>query len=401
MFSFDFANKLYLIGLVAAAIPLIIHLSRSRRTKKIVFSTTRFFTDQFLRSYRMSRLQEILLLALRMALFAFLAMALAQPFIKPQGAGALAGTGPRNVVIVLDDSASMAYQEEGTPLFKRAQEAASAILKTLGPDDRVSLVLAGDQAGGPEVLAEPTAQFEEVQRLIDRTQPGYLATDLSGAIARAEELASAHKVEGGTSIYVISDLQDSGWTAASPGARAGNFDTAYFFVSVRPKTEPMNRAITALKYPATRPRVGVPFSVQALISVNGDDRKDITVQFHVDNEKVGEHKADCPATARTFAGPTLVSITPSRRRVGTPASCNSKPTTCPTITNVTSRWKCPKQTRRCPCWPSTAPLRESPVRTNCSSCAWRWRLPPRANGAPLNSRPSPPTMSPPPWVAFV
>ena len=37
-----------LVGLLAALIPLVIHLSRSRRTRKMRFSTTRFFTDQFL-----------------------------------------------------------------------------------------------------------------------------------------------------------------------------------------------------------------------------------------------------------------------------------------------------------------------------------------------------------------
>jgi len=79
--SFSFANLPYLFGLFAALIPLIIHLSRSRRTKKMRFSTTRFFTDQFLRSYRMSRLKELLLLACRMALFALLAMALTQRFV--------------------------------------------------------------------------------------------------------------------------------------------------------------------------------------------------------------------------------------------------------------------------------------------------------------------------------
>src|SRR3954454_7612496 len=94
--SFTFLNKLYLIGLVAALIPLIIHLSRSRRTRKMRFSTTRFFTEQFLRSYRMSRLKELLLLACRMALFALLAMALAQPFILPRGAAAgRTGGGPQ------------------------------------------------------------------------------------------------------------------------------------------------------------------------------------------------------------------------------------------------------------------------------------------------------------------
>src|SRR5438094_686205 len=116
----------YLFGVLAALIPLIIHLSRSRRTKKMRFSTTRFFTERFLRSYRMNRLRELLLLACRMALFALLAVALTGILYTPKSAAGLAGGGgPRAVVIVLDDSASMAYAEDGVPVFKRAQEAAS------------------------------------------------------------------------------------------------------------------------------------------------------------------------------------------------------------------------------------------------------------------------------------
>src|SRR3954464_2309879 len=108
MSSFTFLSPWYLIGLLAALIPLIIHLSRSRRTKKMRFSTTRFFTDQFLRSYRMSQLKELLLLVCRMALFALLAIALAQPLIRPSGGPTLAA-GPRTVLLVLDDSASMGF----------------------------------------------------------------------------------------------------------------------------------------------------------------------------------------------------------------------------------------------------------------------------------------------------
>src|SRR5271169_6509227 len=107
---FTLANPLFLIGLSAAAIPLLIHLSRSRRTKKIQFSTTRFFTDQFLRSYRMSRLKELLLLACRMSLCALLALALAQPFYKPTSKFLVTGSS-RSVVLVVDNSASMGYTE--------------------------------------------------------------------------------------------------------------------------------------------------------------------------------------------------------------------------------------------------------------------------------------------------
>ena len=63
MFTVTLLHPWFLLGLLSAAIPLVIHLSRSRRTKKMRFSTTRFFTDQFLRSYRMSRLKELLLFA--------------------------------------------------------------------------------------------------------------------------------------------------------------------------------------------------------------------------------------------------------------------------------------------------------------------------------------------------
>src|SRR5438094_6109226 len=118
-----FLSPLFLVGLLAAAIPLVIHLSRSRRTKKMRFSTTRFFTDQFLRSYRMSRLKELLLLACRMALCAFFAMALAKPHLQPQGQAALRGQS-RSVVLVLDNSASMGYLEDGVSLFDRARSVA-------------------------------------------------------------------------------------------------------------------------------------------------------------------------------------------------------------------------------------------------------------------------------------
>src|SRR5439155_23632056 len=113
MSSFTFLSPWYLIGLLSALIPLVIHLSRSRRTKKMRFSTTRFFTDQFLRSYRMSRLRELLLLVCRMALCALFAVALAQPLFMPR-AGLIGGEGSRAVVLVVDNSASMGYTEEYT-----------------------------------------------------------------------------------------------------------------------------------------------------------------------------------------------------------------------------------------------------------------------------------------------
>src|SRR5437764_6216947 len=169
MFTFlglTFLNPLLLVGVLSAAIPLLLHLSRSRRTRTMRFSTTRFFTDQFLRSYRMSRLKELLLLVFRMALFGLLAVALARPLVMPKSA--LAGGGSRAVVIVLDDSASMGYVEDGSTMLDRAKAAARTILDGLGRNDSASVVLAGRRAAGPEVLfPQPTPQLADVSQAVD------------------------------------------------------------------------------------------------------------------------------------------------------------------------------------------------------------------------------------------
>ena len=155
----EFLSPLFLVGTLSAAIPLIIHLSRSRRTKKIRFSTTRFLTDQFLRSYRMSRIKELLLLLARMLLFALLAIALAQPFIRPANQPLMTSEQPRTVVFVLDNSASMGYIDDGVSLFDRARGAAIEIVDSLQQGDRAAIVMAGRRAAGPElVFAEPTPE---------------------------------------------------------------------------------------------------------------------------------------------------------------------------------------------------------------------------------------------------
>jgi hypothetical protein len=287
---FTFLSPLFLIGLLAAGIPLIIHLSRSRRTKKIRFSTTRFFTDQFLRSYRMSRLKELLLLAMRMALCAFLAVALAQPLLLPRGSTLFGGS--RAVVLVLDNSASMGYVENGTTLLDRARAAGREVLESLRPGDHASVVLAGRRPGGPEVLfPELTPARDEVLQAVDAVQVEALGTDLSGAVARAEALARGSSASS-KEVYVLSDLQDSGWEIHNQDAATQQgSDVLHFFVSIRPK-EPSNAAITALQYAAARPMVGVPFAIQPHLSIQGNQAGAARVALHVDGQKVRERAVE-------------------------------------------------------------------------------------------------------------
>ena len=287
---FTFLSPLLLIGAVSAVIPLLIHLSRSRRTKKMRFSTTRFFTDQFLRSYRMSRLKELLLLAFRMALCALFAVALAGPMLSPGGGSPVAGR-TRAAVLVLDNSASMSLEDDGQTVFERARRAAGEVLDGLGDGDAASLVLAGRRAAGPEIVfPQPTPQLGDVRQALDGLQPATLGTDLSAAVRQARTIA-ARSAADSKEIYVFSDLQAAGCTLADDGPTGAESDTLVFFVSIRPE-QPQNLAITAVQYAAARPTVGLPFSIRPHLRNQSQQPRRVAVRLVVDGELVAERQVE-------------------------------------------------------------------------------------------------------------
>ncbi len=288
---FTFLSPLFLIGLLAAAIPLVVHLSRSRRQKKMRFSTTRFFTDQFLRSYRMSKLKEIWLLIARMALFALFALALAQPILMPKGGRAWL-TGKRSLVIVLDNSASMGYVADGVSLFDRARAAAKELLDGLRPGDTASIVLAARRSGVSEVLfPEPSTALGDVRRALDALKVSDLGTDLSAAVKRAEQVARSGSANS-REVYVLSDLQDSGWEIREEAAdRPTESEVLFFFVSIRPKS-PQNLSITAVQYAAARPMAGIPFAIRPHVLNQGSDVRAAEATLFVDGQKVGQQALD-------------------------------------------------------------------------------------------------------------
>lgn len=292
---FAFAAPLFLIGLASAAIPLLIHLSRSRRQKKMQFSTTRFFTDQFLRSYRMSRLKELLLLACRMALCALFALALAGPMLRPRSGALLSGQN-RAVVLVLDNSASMGLEEGGPSMFDRAKQAARDVLDGLRTGDTAAVVLAGRRSRGPESLfAEPTPELGDVRQAIEQTTLSSLGTDLTAAVAAARKVVAQAAAES-KEVYVLSDLQESGWSAGEESAE-GTGDDQIFVVRLRPR-EPADLAITAVQYSAARPMVGVPFAFRPHIRNTDDEPRTTDVKLWIDGELVAQRKLDSLAGGR-------------------------------------------------------------------------------------------------------
>lgn len=204
-----FLNPGLLVGLVAAAIPILIHLFTRRKVKTVPFSTVRFIKELQRRKIRYLKLRQILLLVLRTLAVLFLALAFARPALK-QTRGVLSGAALSAVAIILDNTLSMGVEVEGRSRLASARELAERVLDLLKDGDDIWLI--HPQRPPRVVTGEPIHGIDFVREQVRDTELSAAATDLSGAIAEAVERLSTSR-HLNKEIYLISDLQRSGFTA--------------------------------------------------------------------------------------------------------------------------------------------------------------------------------------------
>src|SRR5437764_7957625 len=104
----NFLAPAFLAGLAAIAVPVIIHLIHRERRVVVEFPSLMFLQRIPYRSVRRQKIRHLLLLILRCLAIALLVAAFARPFFDRRHSIAGA-TGAREVVVLLDRSASMGY----------------------------------------------------------------------------------------------------------------------------------------------------------------------------------------------------------------------------------------------------------------------------------------------------
>lgn len=136
---------LLLLGLLGLAVPLLAHLRGREEPRRIAFAALRFVRpgDEVVTMRR--HLRDRLLLALRLAALALLALALARPVSFGQARVAVLGE-PHDAILLLDGSLSMSLKTGRTRALDGAADAAAAVIDALPPGSRVGLVTS-DPAG--------------------------------------------------------------------------------------------------------------------------------------------------------------------------------------------------------------------------------------------------------------
>lgn len=203
---------LFLAGLAALSIPLILHLIRRTPRGRQDFSSLMFLSPSPPRLTRRSRIDNWLLLLLRLAALALLALAFARPFLREEATLALDSLPARRVAILIDTSASMRRGDVWPQAVARVERE----LGELGPRDDVALVAFGER---PHTIVdfekdtdEPTSsRVELVRNELRKLEPGWDSTDLGLALlTTATELDAATDLRQSSAqpqIVVVSDFQ--------------------------------------------------------------------------------------------------------------------------------------------------------------------------------------------------
>src|SRR3972149_5288857 len=202
--AFFFLYPVFLFGLAAASLPILIHLLNRRRLKRLRFPAVRFILLSQKRISRSYRLRHWLLLALRTLAVVFLALLLANPIFQV-GAGLFAGGGPVNLVVLRDNSLSMTWSGDGDG-FKQAKEAARLLISGLNDGDRAALIPTNVSGKEPFRLK---GQKEILLKALDAIEIADGTANFAAALAKAYELLS--EPAGQREIRLITDMGLTGW----------------------------------------------------------------------------------------------------------------------------------------------------------------------------------------------
>jgi Aerotolerance regulator N-terminal/von Willebrand factor type A domain len=198
MMGLGFIHLGFLAAGAAVAVPIIIHLIYRQRPRRIDLGTLQFLRVVLRDHARRRNLKRYLLLALRIAGVLLLALLFARPY---RSAAGTLGT-EREVVLLIDRSASMGAGDGGTTSFERAQQHAADVISEL--PDECSVRLAYFDANGVEAAA--------VARIDPALHAGLAATDYTQALEWARDIVVASR-RLTRQVFLFTDLQRSGLRA--------------------------------------------------------------------------------------------------------------------------------------------------------------------------------------------
>jgi hypothetical protein len=198
-----FLTPMLLAGTALVAVPIVLHLVMRRQSRQLTFPALRFVQQRRESNRRRMRLRHWLLLALRCALVAGIAIALARPTLKGSGLRGKEGA-PLAVAVVVDNSLRMQYVHQNRTRLEQATKTASDLVTKLPEDSAAAICDLGRAASGfaPD-LSAAASRLQNLKTTAD-------ARSLTSVVVEAINLV-AEQEERRQEVFVFTDLTTPAW----------------------------------------------------------------------------------------------------------------------------------------------------------------------------------------------
>lgn len=204
----SFLSGAFLLALPLLAVPVAIHLYRGRQRDVIFWGAMQFLATAATKGRRMERLEELALMALRLAAVAALVFALARPMIRSQW---LSGGADQQLVLVLDNSLSMARTVNGESCVGRMKRQADELVDSLTGSAGVQILLAaGNEWATADSIVGDALGKQQLRAIVDGLEPTEGSADLLACLQAALHLESNDAVTS-RRIVVFTDSQARSW----------------------------------------------------------------------------------------------------------------------------------------------------------------------------------------------
>lgn len=194
-------NPLFLIALVAVALPIVVHLFNFRRYKKVYFSNVEQLEEILTETKKQSKLKEYLVLAARILAIVFLVLAFAQPVIPNKKSPLKAGGSA--VSVYVDNSFSMENMGTDGPLLEQAKDKAREIAMAYQPSDNFQLITNDVEGRHFRWLSR-----DEFLTALDELEPSPASPTLSEMAAKQQDFLRSSPASNRFA-YLLSDFQRS------------------------------------------------------------------------------------------------------------------------------------------------------------------------------------------------
>jgi hypothetical protein len=277
----SFLTPFFLLGLGAIAVPVLVHLIQRERKRVVEFPSLMFVRRIPYQSVRRRRIRHWALLAMRAAAVALIVAAFARPFLRQSAAAIAATGGAREVVILLDQSASMGYGDH----WGKAQEAARTVVRGLGTDDRATLVLFSRNA---EENMRATSDRSRLEAAVNAAKVSSGATRYGPALKLGESILSRSTLKRREAV-LISDFQKSGWSGSDDARFAEGMSLRTVSVA---SDNTANLSVPSVSFARSTFSNQERITVTAGLSNKGDAAlKDVPVTLTVDGHEIETGRA--------------------------------------------------------------------------------------------------------------